>query len=419
MGVRALLLVAVLVAAGLLVGALAPEPPEVERLPSLAVDDRTFATTLEAHLGTPIVGGNRVDLLLNGDEIFPAKLAAIRAARTSINYAQYFWADGAVPDQIAEALAGRCRAGVRVNVLLDGVGTLGMPSRHLATMRDGGCRVETFRPLARWSVHRHNARNHRRILVADGRVAITGGSGDSDKWTGDGRQEGHWRDTDVRVEGPAAAWLQAAFVENWREATHELLAGSEYFPAWDRVPGRARVQIVRSAPSTGSYAMYTMVLLALASAQRSILLTNPYFVLDERMSQVLLTAAGRGVRVVVLTPGKIDHALVRSASRRDFGRLLRGGVQIVEYQAALLHAKTLIVDGAWATVGSTNLDNRSFALNDELNVAIYDAGVAERLQGVFERDLALGRRVTYAEWVDRGLKERLQELIILPLRDLL
>ena len=279
-----------------------------------------------------------------------------------------------------------------------------------------------WRRFARWPAGASAATTHAITAASSsptGASAITGGSGDSDKWTGDGRQEGHWRDTDVRVEGPAAAWLQAAFVENWREATHELLAGSEYFPAWDRVPGRARVQIVRSAPSTGSYAMYTMVLLALASAQRSILLTNPYFVLDERMSQVLLTAAGRGVRVVVLTPGKIDHALVRSASRRDFGRLLRGGVQIVEYQAALLHAKTLVVDGAWATVGSTNLDNRSFALNDELNVAIYDAGVAERLQGVFERDLALGRRVTYAEWVDRGLKERLQELIILPLRDLL
>src|SRR5262249_14262403 len=153
---------------------------------------------------------NRVDLLLNGDEIFPAKLAAIRSARVSIDYAQYFWADGAAPAAVAEALAERCRAGVRVNVLLDGLGTLGMASEHLETLRRPGSRVETSRPLVRWTVRRNNSRNHRRILVVDGRLAISGGSGDSDKWTGDGQQEAHWRDTDIRVEGPAAGWLQAA-----------------------------------------------------------------------------------------------------------------------------------------------------------------------------------------------------------------
>jgi cardiolipin synthase len=162
-----------------------------------------------------------------------------------------------------------------------------------------------------------------------------------------------------------------------------------------------------------------MVLLAFSSARRSILLTNPYFVLDDRMTNALVAAAQRGVRVVALTPGRIDHALVRSASRHDFGRLLQSGVQIYEYQAALLHAKTLVVDGAWSSVGSTNLDNRSFALNEELNLAVYDAGVARQLENVFEADLRHARRVEYADWVKRGLATRLQELVLLPVRDLL
>jgi cardiolipin synthase A/B len=415
----ALLVIAIVAAMALLVVAAGPAPPTIERLPTLAVRDATFVGTLEAHLGAPVVGGNRVDLLLNGDEIFPTLLGTIRGARTSIDYAQYFWADGVVAREVAEALAERARAGIRVNVLLDGVGTLHMPSEQIETLRRSGCHVEWFRPLARFSIRRHNNRNHRRILVVDGRVGITGGSGVSDKWTGNGRRDDHWRDTDVRVEGPAVAWLQAAFVENWRVATGELLGGGEYLTPPRPPAGDVRVQVVRSSPAGGSYGAYTMVLLAFASARRSILMTNPYFVLDDRMSEALVAAAQRGVRVVALTPGKIDHALVRSASRHDFGRLLKAGVQIYEYQPALLHAKTLVIDGAWSSVGSTNLDNRSFALNDELNLAVYDAGVASRLAEVFEADLRRSKRVEYAEWADRGLKTRLQELVVLPVRDLL
>jgi cardiolipin synthase len=416
---RALLVLAVVLTAGLLVAAAGPASPRIERLPALAVRDPAFVGTLEAHLGAPAVAGNRVELLLNGDQIFPALLGAIRSARTSIDYAQYFWADGTVSQEIADALAERARAGVRVNVLLDGVGTLHMPAEQVDTLRGSGCHVEWFRPLARFSVRRHNNRNHRRILVVDGRVGITGGSGVSDKWTGDGRRDDHWRDTDVRIEGPAVTWLQAAFVENWRVATGELLGGREYVPPEHPPAGNVRVQVVRSSPAGGSYAAYTMVLLAFASARRSILMTNPYFVLDERMTDALEAAARRGVRVVALTPGKIDHALVRSASRHDFGRLLKSGVQIFEYQAGLLHAKTLVVDGVWSSVGSTNLDNRSFTLNDELNLAVYDAGIAGQLEQVFERDLQHARRVEYADWAKRSLTTRLQEYLILPVRDLL
>ena len=402
-----------------LVIALGPQPPVHEMLPSLTVGDPAFVSTLEALLATPVLGGNRVTLLLNGDEIFPAKLAAVRAARTSITYAEYFWGEGAVGQELADALAERCRAGVAVKVLLDGVGTLTMPAAHLQAMQRAGCRVASFRSLAAWDPRRHNYRNHRRVLVVDGRVGISGGSGVSDKWTGDGRREGHWRDTDVRVEGPAVGWMQAAFAENWREATHEVLGGPAYFPGQHPPAGEVRVQIVRSSPTSGGHAVYTMVLLAMASARRAIFLTNPYFVLDARMTDALIDAARRGVRVVALTPGKIDHNIVRSASRRDFGRLIQAGIDIFEYQPALLHAKTVVVDGAWATIGSTNLDNRSFALNDELNVVVHDVPFARGLAAVFERDLQHARRVDYETWRRRSLKERMMETLVLPLRDLL
>lgn len=402
-----------------LVVALGPRPPVHETLPALAVGEPTFVSTLEAHLATPVLAGNRVTPLLNGDEIFPAKLAAVRAARTSITYAEYFWGEGVIGQQLADALAERCRAGVPVKVLLDGVGTLNMPAAHLQAMERAGCRVVSFRSLAAWDPRRHNYRNHRRILVVDGRVGISGGSGVSDKWAGDGRHQGHWRDTDVRVEGPAVEWMQAAFAENWREATREVLGGPAYFPGQQPPAGDVRVQIVRSSPTGGSYAAYTMALLAMASARRSILVTNPYFVLDERMIDALTDAIRRGVRVVALTPGQIDHNIVRSASRRDFGRLLQAGLEIFEYQPALLHAKTVVVDDSWATIGSTNLDNRSFALNDELNVAVYDPRFARRLAEVFERDLQHARRVDHETWRRRGLKERIMETLVLPLRDLL
>ena len=415
---RRVAFVAVLVAGALavtLAAASCNQIPPAEKLPAVAAGDPAFTATMEAHTGSPIVDGNRIDILLNGDQIFPAKLAAIRSARTSLTYAEYFYADGGPAREIAEALAERCRAGVAAHILLDGFGTLSMPRHHVKLLKTAGCHVATFRPLGRWvSIGRHNKRNHRRVLVADGRVAITGGSGVSDKWTGDGRVDGHWRDTDVRIEGPAARNIQSAFFENWREATGELLGGERYVSN-GRASGQARAQVIKSSPVGGGYDMYTMYLLAIASARRTLYLTNPYFLPDDRLEEALLAAAARGVRVVALTPGKIDYNVVRAASRRGFGRLLLGGIEIFEYQAALLHAKTMVVDGVWATVGSTNFDNRSFALNDELNVVLYDRGVVERLVTAFEADLAHSRRVTYEAWQNRGLKTKLLERLVVPL----
>jgi cardiolipin synthase len=388
----------------------------LETLPALRLDDPAFPATAEAYAG-PVPDGNGVDVLLNGDQIFPAKLAAIRGAKKTINYAEYFYADGPPARDIVEALVERCQAAVTVNVLLDGFGTLTMPGEYVERLKTAGCRVVTFRPVARLSLRRHNNRNHRRILVVDGRIGLTGGSGVSEKWMGNGRMEGHWRETDVRVEGPVVNALQAAFAENWREATDAVLGGPQYFP-WPQAPkGDVRAQAVRSSPVAGSYAIYTMLMLAISSARRSILLTNPYFLPDERMAEALLAAARRGVRVIALTPGKIDHNIVRAASRRDFGRLLTGGIEIYEYQAALLHAKTIVVDGVWAAIGSTNFDNRSFALNDELDLVVYDRRVAGRLEKIFHEDLAHSKKVDYESWKNRGLKTKLLELFVIPLQD--
>jgi cardiolipin synthase len=386
-------------------------------LPVVQLGEASFFPTLEAYTATPIVAGNRVEILLNGEEIFPAMIRAIRSARRTVTYAQYYWEEGPVARAMAEALAERCRAGVGVKVLLDGFGTLGMPAEHVELMSRSGCHLATFRPLTPWSWPRANYRNHRRVLVVDGRVGFTGGSGISRKWMGNGRIENHWRDTDVQVHGPVVEYLQGAFAENWLEATGMVLGGDAYFPRPQRAGGETYAQVVRSSPAGGSFAMYTMFLLAIASARRSIMISNPYFVPDDRMTEVLQKAVKRGVKVTVLVPGAIDHNLVRQASRGKYGEMLRAGIEIYEYQAALLHAKTMVVDGVWTTIGSTNLDNRSFALNDELNLIAYSPQVGRQLERVFAEDLAHARRVEYGRWSRRGIVDRVLGLIALPIRD--
>jgi cardiolipin synthase A/B len=388
-------------------------------LPALSLGEPSFFPTLEAYASSPIVAGNAVQLLLNGEEIFPALLDGIRSARQTISYAQYFYEDGPVARDIAEALAERCRAGVGANVLLDAFGSLSMPAEYAELMERAGCHVAYFRPLSQYIFGKYSNRGHRRILVIDGRLGFTGGSGVSRKWMGNGRVEGHWRDTDVRVEGPVVEYLQAAFAQNWLETTGMVLGGEAYFPRPLEPRGQVYAQVVKSSPSEGSFSMYTTFLLAVSSARRSIYITNPYFVLDDKMQETLLRAARRGVRVSVLVPGAIDHNIVRQASRGQFGDLLKAGIEIHEYRAALLHSKTMVIDGVWTTIGSTNLDNRSFAVNDELNLIIYNRATAAQMERIFEDDVAHSRKVEYDAWKHRGVKSKLLEILSLPIRDLL
>jgi cardiolipin synthase len=375
----------------------------------------SFFPSLEGNTRAPIVGGNRIQVLLNGDELFPALLEAIRSAQKSITFAQYVYETSDISEEIALALADRCRAGVSVDMLLDFAGSLAFPAGYSKILKDAGCRLEFFRPLHPWQLNRFNHRSHRRIVVVDGRVGFTGGFGVSEKWMGDGREADRWRDTHVRVQGPAVLYLQAAFAQNWREATGTVLIGDAYFPSL-KPEGNVSAQVVGSSPVGGAYEAYMLFLLSIRSARSSIYLTNPYFVPDDQMAQALVEAAQRGVRVIALVPGRIDHTLVREASRRGFGRFFDAGIEIYEYQAALLHAKTMVIDGVMSTIGSTNLDNRSFALNEELNVTVYNREIGRRMAQIFESDLQRSRRVTREAWKNRGFKARVLELFTIPIR---
>src|SRR6266567_3167103 len=394
----------------------------VERIPEIALGEPTFFPTIEAHTGATITGGNRVEILLNGDETFPVMLRDIKAAKSTITFAQYLYEDGSQAREFAEAFAERCRAGVKTNILFDSHGSGNIPSEIVASMRDAGCEVEYFRRVEApaiifpWKLLRYNYRSHRRILVVDGRIGFTGGYGISEAWTGNGRTPEHWRDTNARIEGPVVRFLQAAFAESWLETTGIAIGGDGYFPHLEP-SGNLPAQIVKSSPTGGSFQNYMLFLLSINSAKKSILITNPYFIPDDVMTEALVKAATRGVRVIVLLPGEIDSHLTYTASRSHYGPLLLGGVQIFEYKASLMHAKTIVVDGIWSTIGSSNFDNRSFALNQEINLTVYDSGVAHRLEEIFQEDLKYSQQITYEQWQSRSIVERFIEFFEFPIRE--
>jgi cardiolipin synthase len=394
--------------------------------PRLDTGQPAFRASISAHSDSPFVGGNRVEVLLNGDGTFPRLLGAIRGARRSITFQQYFFDQGPISDEVVAALADRCRHGVRVHVLLDSVGGSGIEARHRRLLERSGCEFAWYRPiellqfLTPWELLAFNNRSHRRILVVDGEVGFTGGYGISEAWMGGGARPDRWRDTNVEVRGPIVRALQAAFVQDWWATTGTALVGDDYFP--DLPPaGGVTAQVVASSPAGGASDAYMMFLLAISSARRSIHVTNPYFVIDDAFAEEFIRAAKRGVEVMALVPGRIENELLRVdqnlvhyAGRGELGPLLEAGVRVFEYEAALLHAKTMVVDGVWATIGSTNFDPRSFELNDELNVTVLDAGVARQLEEIFRRDLERSREVTYAEWQARGLKQRILEVFAFP-----
>jgi cardiolipin synthase A/B len=394
----------------------------VQQIPEISLAESTFFPTIEAHTDAPITAGNRIDVLLNGDETFPVILRDIKAAKSTITFAQYLFEGGTLATEFAQAFAEHCRAGIEADILLDDHGSGKTPAEIIALMRDAGCHVEFFRRVEvpavifPWKLLQYNYRNHRRILVIDGRVGFTGGYGISDTWLGDGRTPEHWRDTNARIEGPAVKFLQAAFAESWLETTGTAIGGAGYFPRLEPA-GKLPAQIVSSSPAGGSFQNYMLFLLSINSARKTILIANPYFIPDDVMTEALLKAVRRGVRVIVLAPGKIDSQLTYTVSRSHYGRLLLGGAEIFEYQAALMHAKTMVIDGIWATIGSTNFDNRSFALNQELNLTVYDASLARRLELIFQDDLKYSKKITYEEWNSSRVFERLFELFAFPVRE--
>ncbi len=381
-----------------------------------AVADPQFRREMGVMLGPGIVPGNHVDDLQNGDEIFPAMLAAIRAAQHTITLETYIYWSGEVGRQFAEALSERARSGVAVKVMVDWAGSIKMEDALIQTMRDAGVELHQYRPLHWYNITRLNNRTHRKLLVVDGRIGFTGGVGIADLWSGHAQDPKHWRDLHFRIEGPVVAQMQAAFNDNWIKTTGVVLNDEAYFPPLQRV-GDTDAHVFVASPAGGSESMHLMYLMSIAAAERSIDLQAAYFVPDPLIMKALLAARQRGVRVRVVVPGKfIDSDTVRLASRAQWGDLLQAGVEIHEYQPTMMHNKLLIVDGLMVSVGSTNFDVRSFRLNDEASLNVYDAGFAARMTEVFEDDLKHTVRYTHEIWARRPLKEKLVEKFIRPLR---
>jgi cardiolipin synthase A/B len=370
-------------------------------------DDAEFRRSLSALLGPALNDGNAVQTLINGDRIFSSMLDAIRSAKTTITFETYIYWSGTIGQQFVDALNERARSGVKVHVLLDWVGSLKMDDGLIEGMKRDGVKIERFHQPHWSNWGKMNNRTHRKLLVVDGRVGFTGGVGIADHWRGDARSKEEWRDTHFRVEGPVVAQMQSVFLDNWMRATGHVLHGEAYFPQLKHV-GEFTAQMFSSSPSGGSESMQLMYLLAVTAARKTINLTNSYFVPDELTLKTLKAAADRGVRVRILTPnGHIDSETVRKASRSTWGPLLEAGVEIAEYQPTMLHVKSFVVDGLFASVGSTNFDSRSFRLND-LNVL--NAKFSAEQNEVFERDWLAARRITLDAWRKRPASERAWEL---------
>ena len=381
----------------------------IKRLYTL--DDPRFTRELGVLLGPAFVPGTQVEALLNGDEIFPPMLSAIRAAQTSITFETYIYWSGDIGRTFANALAERARQGVKVHVLLDWVGSAKMDDHLVETLEQAGVLVKRFHPPHWSNLGRMNNRTHRKLLVVDGQVGFTGGVGVAPHWMGRAQNPGHWRDTHFRVTGPVVAQMQAVFIDNWIKVTGDVLHGPNYFPVLAPA-GPSMAQMFSSSPSGGSESMQLMYLLAITAASRSIDLSAAYFVPDELTLQALMEAIQRGVRLRIVVPGEhIDSETVRQASRATWGPLLAAGAVIAEYKPTMYHCKVMIVDGLLVSVGSTNFDNRSFRLNDEATLNVVDAGFAQVQTATFEADLALSHRVTHAAWLARPWRERLGETL--------
>lgn len=381
-----------------------------------SVADPQFQREMGVLLGPAIVPGNRITALQDGDEIFPAMLQAIAGAGSSITFETYIYWSGTVGEQFTDALIERARAGIPVLVTVDWLGSVKMDSALVERMRQAGVKVERYRPINWYNLERINNRTHRKLLVVDGRIGFTGGVGIADQWSGHAQDPEHWRDSHFRIDGPVVAQLQAAFNDNWIKMTGNSLSGPAFFPALEPA-GDSPAHMFLASPQGGSESMHLMYLMAITSASKQIDLAASYFVPDRLLIHALLEARQRGVAVRILVPGEhIDSDTVRLSSRRDWGPLLAAGVQIAEYQPTMLHVKKLIVDQHLVSVGSTNFDIRSFRLNDEASLNVYDPEFARAMTTVFERDWSHGKVYDLAMWERRPLREKFMEQVVRPLK---
>src|SRR5436190_18526936 len=365
------------------------------------VRDTAFRQTMYALTGMPLAEGNRIEILKNGVAFFPSMLGAIRGAKKTINLEFYIYWDGEIGRQFAEALAERARAGVAIKVILDAVGSATMSQNLIDFLSRNGVDLEWYHPLRWYTLSRFNHRTHRKLLIVDGHVGFSGGVGIADNWLGDADSRDHWRETVVRVDGPVVTQMQFAFMDNWVKSRGELLTGLDYFPSVERA-GNQVTQVIKSSPTEGSSTVKLLYIVSIVSATKSIYISNAYFVPDRDTIRALEGAVRRGVDVRVIVPGEFtDVPLVRQASRMHYELLLRRGIRIFEYQPTMMHAKTMVVDGYWSTIGSSNFDDRSFRINDEVNVNVYDDEIARQMEAMFFHDLAQSNEITLRHWFHR------------------
>lgn len=393
---------------------LQPAPKyHLAQAPDDAMDSPEFARQIEAMTDTKLQRIGPINVLDNGENFYQAELSAIRGAKHNVNLEAYIFHSGQVANQFRDALTERARAGVQVRVVIDAMGSFSMSKSYFKPLTEAGGHVEWYHPL-RWNdVTRINNRTHREMLIVDGQIGFIGGAGIDDQWLYPQHKEPRWRDTVCQVRGEAVEGLQSVFLENWLNSSGEILAGAQFFPA-PTPNGNAQALVIDSSPSFGgSTRGHVLFQALLGSARKSIYVTTPYFLPDSSLRQEMIRAIKqRGVQIKIITPGrKSDHAMTRGSSRALYGDLLQAGAEIYEYQPTMIHAKIMIVDGLWSVVGSTNFDNRSFGINDEVNLAARSPELAARLTQDFENDLAQSRKVTYEEWKRRPIWERAFESV--------
>ena len=375
-------------------------------------DTSPFLLLLSSLVDAAINRTGRLRVFTNGPAFYPAILDAFRSAQRSVNVEAYVFQKSEIARQYVEILTERARAGVQVNLNLDAIGSLGAPDKFFAPLLQAGGRVVRYNRLTWYHLMKMDNRTHRELVIVDGNHAFIGGAGVADQWfTGAGGKP-RWRDTMIHVEGEAVANLQATFMENWLQAADELLVGNAYFPDI-QCPDPTTALVINSTPTAGGSTRARILMqLLVASAKSTIALTTPYFLPDKTLRRELCRAVERGVKLQILVPGmKSDHMVTRSTSRGAYGELLKAGAEVYEYQPSMIHAKILIIDDLWAVVGSTNFDNRSFGINDEVNLAVRDPIVARRLASDFTNDLCESQRITMEDWHHRPLTERCTELL--------
>jgi cardiolipin synthase len=379
------------------------------------VADPQFKREMGVLLGPAILSGNHVTDLENGDEIFPAMLGAIHSATKTVTFETYIFWKGEIARKFADAFIERAHARVQVNVTVDWAGSSSMDKTLIKQMTDAGVHFERYRPLRWYDLSRVNNRTHRKLLVVDGRIGFTGGVGIGDPWLGHAQDTDHWRDIHFRIEGPVVAQIQSVFNDNWIKTTGEVLNGGDYFPPLQPV-GSMDAHMFLSSPAGGAESMHLMYLMMLAAAEHSIDLSAAYFIPDELIVNALVAARHRGAEVRILMPGQnTDSDAARVASKATWGPLLLSGVEMYEYEPTMFHNKMLI-DRQVVSVGSTNFDLRSFQLNDEASLNVYDAAFASHMTEVFDQDMKTTKRYTYETWKNRSWREKFVEKFILPIK---